>query len=386
MKQETKIIALGRDPKANFGAVNPPVYHVSTILFPTLEKFDEAERGKAPIPSYGRYGSKSTQALERELAELEGADHCIVTTSGMSAIVLVLNALLAQGDHILVADTVYGPMRRYCDQELTRFGVQVTYYDPLIGAGIGALMKPNTKVVYTESPGSQTLEVMDIPAISKVAHEKGATVVLDNTWATPFFFRPYDHGVDICIQSGTKYISGHSDLVMGVITCREAFYKPVLRSFRNMGAVLGPDDAYLAQRGLRTVAVRLKQHQETGLALAKWLEKRPEVVKVLHPALPSCPGHEIWKRDFLGATSLFSVILKSYPRPALAAMLDNLEHYGMGYSWGGYESLIIPFTPPRTAKPWTHDGINLRIHAGLEHVDDLIADLDAGFERLNAAK
>ncbi len=386
MKKDTALVTLGREHHPAHGSVNPPVYHISTVLFSTLEEFEAAERGKSPIPSYGRYGSLSTQALEKALAKLEGADHALVTTSGMAAIVLVLTGLLSKGDHVLVSDSVYGPMRRFCDQELARFGIEVQYYDPLIGKDIGALIKPNTKMVYVESPGSLTLEVQDIPAIAKEAHAKGAVVVADNTWATPLYSRPYELGVDVSIHSATKYISGHSDLLMGLITCKDAYYKRILHAFKNMGVCLGPDDTYLVHRGMRTMAVRVAHQQQTGLELAKWLKRRPEVVKVLHPALSDCPGHEIWKRDFSGATSLFSILVKPYSQKALAAMLDGLEHYGMGYSWGGFESLIIPFTPPRTARPWTHDGINLRIHAGLEHIDDLIADLEKGFERLNATK
>jgi len=244
-------------------------------------------------------------------------------------------------------------------------------------------MQDNTKMVYLESPGSLTFEVQDIPAIAKVAHASGAVVVADNTWATPIFSRPYELGVDVTIHSGTKYISGHSDLLMGLITCKDAYYKRILHAFKNMGVCLGPDDTYLVHRGMRTLAVRLKHQQEAGLRLAKWFEKRPEVVKVLHPALPSCPGHDIWKRDFTGASSLFSILMKPYSRKALGAMLDGLELFGMGYSWGGFESLIIPFNPPRTAAAWTHDGVCLRVHVGLEDVDDLIADLEKGFERLD---
>jgi cystathionine beta-lyase len=385
MKKETLITKLGRAPEEHCGVVNPPVYHVSTILFPTLDDFDGSENGTYPL-IYGRSGTPSTRALEAALAQLDGDDYAILTSSGLSAIVVVLTSVLSAGDHLLLPDNVYGSMRKFCEQELLRFGVEVTYYDPLIGGGIASLMKPNTKMVYCESPGSLTFEVQDIPAIVRAAHAGGAIVAADNTWATPLYLRPRDLGVDITIHSCTKYIGGHSDLVMGLITTSKKLYPQLRRAYRNLGCCPGADEVYLAQRGLRTLGARLKQHQEAGLQLAHWFKKRPEVVKVLHPAFPECPGHAVWKRDFTGSTGLFSVLLKSYPHKALAAMLDHMELFGMGLSWGGYESLIIPFKPERTASPeWTHKGLCIRIHAGLEDIDDLIADLEAGFERLNKA-
>jgi cystathionine beta-lyase len=294
--------------------------------------------------------------------------------------------MLSAGDHLLASDSIYGSMREFCDHELKRFGVEVTYYNPLIGEDIASLIKPNTKMIYCESPGSLTFEVQDIPAIAKVAHAHGAVVACDNTWATPLYMNAASLGADISIHACTKYIGGHSDLVMGLITCSKEYYPRLRRTFRNLGTAIGADEVYLAARGLRTLAVRLKQHQETGLILANWFKKRPEVTKVLHPALPDCPGHEFWKRDFTGASGLFSVLLKSYPQKALAAMMDNLKFFGMGFSWGGFESLMIPFKPVRTASPsWGHEGICLRVHAGLEAPEDLIADLEDGFKRLNGA-
>ncbi len=385
MKIETLLTSIGRSPEEHEGAVNPPVYHASTILFPTLADFEAAEKAGWPLV-YGRSGTPTVRELEAALAELDGAECAIVTSSGLAAIVIALTATLSNGDHLLIPDSLYGSARKFCDQELTRYGIEVTYYDPLVGAGITSLMKPNTKVIYIESPGSLTFEVQDIPAIVKAAHAKNAIVIADNTWATPLYLRTVEMNVDICIHSCTKYIGGHSDLVMGLITHSKKFNPQLRRTYRNLGAAIGADEVYFASRGLRTLAVRLKQHQETAFILAKWLAARPEVVKVLHPGLPSCPGHDIWKRDFKGASGLFSILLKPYPHKALAAMLDGLEHFGMGFSWGGYESLIIPFTPERTATPsWTHDGLCIRIHAGLEHPDDLIADLKKGFERLNGA-
>lgn len=388
MKTETLLATLGCNPDDHRGAINTPVYRASTILFPTLAAFETAENNTCPYPTYGRYGTISTNTLEESLAVLDGADHAIVTSSGLSAIVLALTTFLKNGDHLLMVDTTYGCTRRFCDNELKGMGVETTYYDPMIGAGIAALMKPNTKVVYVESPGSITFEVQDIPAIAKAAHAKGAVVMSDSTWGTPLYFRPYDLGVDISIHSATKYIGGHSDLVMGVVTCKKEHYPQLWKTFRNTGPCPSGDNCFLAQRGLRSMGARLAQHYENGVAVAKWLKARPEVETVLHPALPDCPGHELWKRDFKGACGLFSFILKEQPGvKAMTAMMDNLELFGMGYSWGGYESLLIPISPHkiRTATKWNHKGQGLRIHVGLEHPDDLIRDLEAGFERLQKA-
>jgi len=389
MRTETLLATLGCNPDDHRGAINTPPYRASTILFPNLAAFETAENGTSAYPAYGRYGTVSTDTLEQTLATLEGADHSIVTSSGLSAIVLSLISFLKSGDHLLMVDTTYGCTRRFCDNELKGMGVEVQYYDPLIGAGIASLIKSNTKVVYVESPGSITFEVQDIPAIAKAAHAKGAIVIGDNTWATPLYCRPFELGIDISIHSGTKYIGGHSDLVMGVASCKKEHYKTLWHAFRNTGFSPSGDNCFLAQRGLRTLAPRMKQHYENGLVVANWLKSRPEVATVLHPALPETPGHEFWKRDLKGACGLFSFILKQQPSfAALSAMLDNLELYGMGYSWGGYESLMIPITPQkiRTATKWKHAGQGLRIHIGLEHPDDLIRDLEAGFARLNKAK
>ncbi|HEU5048572.1 MAG TPA: cystathionine beta-lyase [Rickettsiales bacterium] len=383
MKKETLVTTIGRNPEAHEGVVNPPVYRASTILFPTVADYEESERSNGVQPLvYARSGTPATRALEEALAQLDEADHAIVTSSGQSAILVAITAFLSSGDHLLVTDNVYGSMRKMCKQEISRFGIEITFFDPLV-EDIRPLLRPNTKMVYCEAPGSQTFEVQDIPAIVKAAHAHGAIVVADNTWATPLFNNMSRHGVDISIQSCTKYISGHSDLVMGLITCSKQYFPALRRAYRNYGACPGSEEIYLAQRGLRTLATRLKQHQETGLKLAQWFKQRPETVRVLHPALPECPGHEIWKRDFTGASGLFGVLLKPYPHEALARMLDHMKLFGMGFSWGGYESLMIPFKPERTVTQWKHDGICLRVHAGLEAPEDLIADLEAGFARLN---
>lgn len=381
--KDTTIISTGRDPEGNHGVVNPPVYHASTILYPTVE----ALRARNVPVTYGRRGTPTTFALQEAVAELEGGYKSLVTPSGLSAVTVALLSQVSAGDHLLVTDSVYGPSRAFCTETLTRFGVDVEYYPPTIGAGIAKLFRDNTRAILTEAPGSQTFEMQDIPAIANVAHDAGIRVLMDNTWASPYFCNPFDLGVDISIQAATKYIVGHSDVMMGIITATEEAYKSVLKTHGSLGITTAPDDIYLALRGLRTLGVRLKQHMETGLTLARWLEDRPEVSRVLHPALPTDPGHEIWKRDFQGASGLFGVVLKDVSDKAVQAMLDGLELFGMGYSWGGFESLVIPADPTsnRTATKWAPEGPLIRIHAGLEDPDDLIADLTAGFDRLTRA-
>jgi cystathionine beta-lyase len=285
---------------------------------------------------------------------------------------------------VLVADSVYRPNRRFCNNVLKRLGVTVTYYDPLIGAGIDKLITKKTKVVFTESPGSQTFEVQDIPAIAKAAHAAGAVVILDNTWATPLYFKPFAHGADVSIQAATKYIGGHADIMLGAITMNERTSAAVAKTHDDLGLCVGPEDVYLGLRGLRSLGVRLARHQQSALEMARWLAERPEVARVIHPALPSDPGYAIWKRDFTGASGLFSIVLKPVAPAKLAAMLDGLSLFGMGYSWGGFESLILPFDPStyRTATRWKAEGPAIRLHIGLEDVDDLKADLEAGFARL----
>ncbi|MGK2739665.1 cystathionine beta-lyase [Tepidicaulis sp. LMO-SS28] len=378
-KPETRLVTAGRKPEENHGIINPPVYHASTILHPTMKVLKEASQ---PY-TYGRRLTPTIAALQDAVCDLEGGFGTVITPSGLSAVTTALLAHLKTGDHVLVTDSVYGPSRSFCEQMLTKLGIEVEFYDPLIGGGISELMKDNTRVVFTESPGSQTFEVQDIPAIAEAAHERGAIVMLDNTWATPLFFDAFEHGADISIQAATKYIVGHSDVMMGTITCNERTWKTTLRHHGLLGVTTGPDDMYLALRGLRTMGVRLKQHMETGINLARWFAARPEVKYILHPALDTDEGHPIWKRDFKGASGLFGVVLHPVSDKALAAMLDGLELFGMGFSWGGYESLIVPAEPHRTATTWREEGKLLRVHAGLENMDDLIADLEAGFDRLN---
>jgi len=388
---ETRVVQAGRHPEQFGGAVNPPVFHASTVLSPTLEDWERKKRDRlADVPGlyYGRFGTPTLQSLEEALAELEGGDRCVVYPSGLAACAGALQAFLATGDHVLMTDSAYGPTRSLAHRLLKRFGVETTFYDPLIGAGIASLMRPNTRVVYVESPGSITFEVQDIPAIAEVAHGHGALVLMDNTWGTPLHFKSFAHGVDVSIQAATKYVVGHSDAMLGTITCTKATWPQVRAHTYDTGQTAGPDDVYLAQRGLRTMAVRLKRHWETGLSLAEWVVRQPEVERVMHPALPGDPGYALWKRDFRGACGLFGVVLKEgVPERALAALLDGLELYGIGASWGGYESLVMPIQPAavRTATVWPHAGPAFRIHAGLENGDDLRCDLEAGFDRLRAA-
>ena len=384
-KVETALVTAGRDTKAQKGFVNPPVVHGSTVLYPTAEDL-HAHRGEF---QYGRHGTPTTRALQQTLMALEGPACAGVglAPSGLSAITTTLLAVLKAGDHLLVCDNVYRPSRNFCNGLLARFGVETSYFDPLIGTGIDALFKSNTKAVLVEAPGSQSFEMPDIPAIASVAHARGALVIDDNTWATPLFHRSLDHGVDISIQAATKYIGGHSDIMFGTISANAKAWPTLVEEIRLLGVCAGPDDVFLAIRGLRTLAVRLAQHQRSGLDMARWLAARPEVIRVLHPALESDPGHAIWKRDFTGASGLFSVVLKPAPQKSVDALLDTVTLFGMGYSWGGFESLVIPFdcTTYRTASQWAPGGPALRLHIGLENVEDLKADLARGFEAFNAA-
>ncbi|MGB6752632.1 MAG: cystathionine beta-lyase [Xanthobacteraceae bacterium] len=381
----TKVVTAGRDPASYYGFVNPPVYHASTVLYPSAEDF-AAHRARY---QYGRRGTPTTEALELALQELEGPQCAGVSLlpSGLAAISAALLAAVHAGDHILVTDSAYQPTRNFCEQVLKRLGVSTTYFDPLIGAGIVDLFKPNTRLVYLESPGSLTFEMQDTSAIAKAAHDKGALVLMDNTWATPLYFRPLDHGVDLAIQAGTKYIGGHSDVMLGTVSANAATMTALKTNVRLNGLCEGPDDVYLGLRGLRTLSLRLDRHFESGVAIGKWLEARPEVLRLLHPALPSHPQHALWKRDFTGACGLFSMVLKSVPQKAVYAFLDELELFGIGASWGGFESLAIPFdcSPIRTATKWAPGGPTVRFHIGLEDVADLCADLERGFAAMAAA-
>lgn len=384
-KVETRLVTAGRDTKAQNGFVNPPVVRGSTVLYPTAEDL-HAHRGEF---QYGRHGTPTTKALRQALMALEGPECAGVglTPSGLAAISTALLAILKAGDHLLVCDNVYRPTRNFCNGMLARYGIETTYFDPFIGSDIKQLLKPNTRAVLVEAPGSQSFEMPDVPAIAAAAHAHGALVIDDNTWATPLYHRSLDYGVDISLQAATKYIGGHSDIMFGTISANAKAWPLISEGIRLLGVCAGPDDVFLALRGLRTLSVRLAQHHRSGLDMARWLEARPEVINVLHPALESHPGHALWKRDFTGASGLFSIVLQPKPQAAVDAMLNTLTLFGMGFSWGGFESLAIPFdcNEYRTATKWAPGGPTLRLHIGLENVEDLKADLERGFAAFNAA-
>lgn len=381
LRDDTLLTHAGNHPRDNHGVINPPVYRASTILFPTTEAYEAAYRNRFAQATYGRYGTPTTFALEEAIVALEGGGKAITLPSGLAAISATLMALLKSGDHLLMVDSVYAPVRTLCDRLLAGFGIETSYYDPLVGGGIAELIRPNTRVVYTESPGSLTFEVQDIPAIAAAAHAAGALVVMDNTWATPLGFKGFAHGVDIVIHAATKYIVGHADVMLGLVVCGEQHYNTIKSAAHAMGYGASPDDCYLALRGLRTLAVRLQRHQETALRLIDWLSAQPEVERILYPPLPTDRCHAVWKRDFTGGCGLFGVVLKPCAPQALAALVDRRRLFGIGASWGGYESLMIVVYPERSrsATQWSEPGPVLRIHAGLEDPQDLIADLEDGF-------
>jgi cystathionine beta-lyase len=386
LKPATRLVVGGRDASAQHGFVNPPVHHASTVLYPSAEDF-LARRSRY---LYGRRGTPTSEALEDALRELEGPDCAGVALlpSGLAAISTALFAVLDAGDHLLVTDSAYQPTRRFCDGVLRRKGVETTYYDPLTGSGIASLVKSNTRAVFVEAPGSLSFEVQDVPAIAAAAHANGAVVLMDNTWATPLYFHAFDKGVDLSIQAATKYIGGHSDVMLGTVSANQATWERLRETVHALGLCVGPDDIYLGLRGLRTMGVRLAQHHQAGLKVARWLAARPEIARVLHPALESCPGHAVWRRDFSGASGLFSIVFKPVAQSAVNAFLDELRLFGIGASWGGFESLAIPFdcTSIRTATKWLPGGPTVRLHIGLEDVEDLIADLERGFAALAAAR
>ncbi|HVW73310.1 MAG TPA: cystathionine beta-lyase [Rhizomicrobium sp.] len=375
-KPETRLTSQGRMSAEHFGVVNTPVYRASTILYPDLKTL----KANSQPYTYGRRGTPSTKSFEDAISSLEGAAKTVSVTSGVQAISLAILSVAGAGDHILVVDSCYEPTRILCDRTLKRFGIETGYYAP--GDDITRHLRPNTRAVFCESPGSLTFEMQDIPALARAAHAHGAAVLMDNTWATPLFFQPLAHGVDLSIQAATKYIGGHADVMLGYVAANERHAGRLHQTHGDLGLYASGDDCFLGLRGLRTLAVRLKQHQETGLALARWLKARPEVARILHPALEDDPGHGLWKRDFSGACGLFGLVLKPVSEAAIAAFIDGLQHFGIGYSWGGFESLIIPAHIRRTVRPFAAEGPVLRIHAGLEDPADLIADLERGFKRL----
>jgi len=376
---ETILTHGGRASEDNFGYVNMPVFRGSTILFNTL---DELENYKAPI-RYGRNDNPTTTALADLVTELEGAAGSVICPSGLSAVSTALLSAVSAGDELLVTDSAYDPTRIFSAEGLGRFGITARFYDPRIGAGIAELITDRTRAIFVETPGSLTFEMQDLPAIARVAHERDITVIVDNSWATPLFHNPLALGADMVMHAATKMFVGHSDAMVGTVSANEKLWPRLKRTHRILGVATSPDDSYLTLRGMRTLGLRMKHHHTQSLEFARWLEQQPEVLEVYHPALPSHPDHAIYQRDFRGAGSLFAVRVNKRSRDAVAGMVNGFEVFGMGYSWGGYESLCIPFDPSniRTAVPWTADGQMFRIHVGLENIDDLKVDMAAALER-----
>ena len=391
MRPETRVVRAGQNKKRNAGIVNTPVFHASTVVFDSMASMHDAtervfkKREKALY--YGRRGTPTHWTLQEGISDLEGASETFLTPSGLSACTLAILGCVKAGDHILVTDSVYEPTRIFCNGLLASLGVTTTYFPPGATDDLARLFQTNTTVVFAEAPGSHTFEMQDLPALAKVAHANSAKLLVDNTWASPLYCQPLALGADVSIQAATKYVVGHSDAMVGTIAVNEAARTGVQRAVSQIGVTVAPDEVYLATRGLRTLAVRLKQHQENALIVARWLQQRAEVKRVLYPALPDDPGHALWKRDFSGASGLFGVVFKRSSEKAAAAMIDGMQLFALGFSWGGYESLIAPSNPGalRTAEPWTELEPGIRLHIGLEHPDDLIADLDAGLARFHAA-
>jgi cystathionine beta-lyase len=384
MKKDTLLARVGRDPARHQGMVNTPVFRTSTVIFPDLETYEARDGDDYKKVRYGLYGTPTTFALEEAVAKMEGGHAAVAVPSGLAAITAALCAYAKAGDHLLVPDSVYTPTRTFCDRYLKENGVEVEYYDPLIAGDIERHFKGNTRAVLCESPGSLSFEMQDIPAIAAAAHRRGLAVLADTTWGTPYFFRSFEKGLDVSIHAATKYIAGHSDVVMGIIVTNEEHWLTVRRTVAHYGFGVSPDDCYLALRGFRTIGVRMKRQMESALKVARWLQSHPEVKRVIYPALEDDPGHAIWKRDFTGAASLFSVVLKPVPERQVAAFVNSLQVFGIGSSWGGFESLAIVarIERYRTVTQWDPGGPVIRLHIGLEDPDDLIADLERGFAAL----
>ncbi len=387
---KTRVVGAGRRPEWTQGIVNPPVWRASTILYDTVADLRAAgARDTHHRLFYGRRGTPTQWSLADALTELEpGAEATLLYPSGVAAIASTLLALLSPGDHLLIPDSVYDPTRGFANTMLKRMGVETSFYDPLAGAEIAALCRPNTRAIFLETPGSLTFEVQDVPAIVEVAKARGIATVLDNTWATPLLFPAIERGIDYAVLACTKYVVGHSDVMLGSVTAAEGRYAALRDATYQLGQTASPDDAWLGARGLRTMAVRLDQHGRAALRIAEWLKTRPEVARVLHPALPECPGHDLFVRDFKGASGLFSFVLNGGDEKARAALIDGLALFGIGYSWGGFESLALPIDPQRfrTVTEWRAEGPAVRLQIGLEDPEDLIADLERGLARFAEAR
>ncbi|MGH8642811.1 MAG: cystathionine beta-lyase [Burkholderiales bacterium] len=389
MKKDTLLARTGRDPARYQGMVNTPVFRTSTVIFPDRDAYEARRGDDYKKVRYGLYGTPTTFALEEAVAQMEGGHAAVALPSGLAAIAVALWAYLKTGDHLLLPDPVYGPTRAFCDRRLKPNGIEVEYYDPLVGGDISKLIKGNTRAVFCESPGSLTFEMQDVPAIAEAAHGKGVPVLADTTWGTPYFFRSFEKGIDVSIHAATKYIAGHSDVVMGMVVTNEANWLPVRRTVAEYGYGVSPDDCYLALRGFRTIGVRMKQQMENALRVATWLQSHSQVKRVIYPALEGNPGHAIWKRDFSGAASLFSFVLHPASEEKVTAFVNALRIFGIGSSWGGYESLVVAalrdILGSRTATRWSRDEPVIRLHIGLEDPADLIADLELGFAAMKNA-
>ena len=377
----TELLHGGRDPARHGGMVNIPIYRGSTVLAHSLEQWESRKQPDNPYASYGRFGTPTTRALEELITHMEGGYRSLVFPSGLAACTHAILSVLSSGDHVLLPDSVYGPTRAFAQDTLARFNITAEFYAPQMGSGISALLRKNTRLVYVEAPGSGMFEMQDIPAIAEQTHKVGAYVAMDNTWATPLYFKPFEHGVDISIQAATKYLVGHSDALLGVVTTNEHGWPLLRKGAYDFGQTIGPDDIFLALRGIRTLPLRLQQHGNTGISLAQMLSQHPLVARVMHPALPEDPGHALWKRDFLGASGLFAIEMRPMPAPAFARFIDRLHLFGIGLSWGGYESLVLPMdAPKRSASSYQPQGKIVRIHAGLEDCKDLMADLQQALQ------